>query len=257
MSNYKNLFSSFLGRMKIPEKTLSKIIYFTDLKKDTKNLDLIKTKINFIETNYEGINYKIPFIKINPEINNFPDKIFIIAHGRSSMYFLYENLKTLSNKMGMTFIIYQHPGYYLSFPETLSENNWNNAFKILVDNFISENPEKEIILLGFSVGTSILANYIYNSEKNIRFGLASLITSLPEMVCGETNEKLKIVLKNHLFDKVQNLFQKDLKFPIFYAEDDEFLNSEKIKSLEHITFKGDHYFFNNVDNLEFFVKYFV
>lgn len=95
------------------------------------------------------------------------NKYIIFSHGNASdIYSHYNNMCYLSDKYGCNVICYDYMGYGLSTGKLLLNNCYISHIQI-IDYVIHRNnlSKDDIILMGESLGTGIVVDFVYNQKK--------------------------------------------------------------------------------------------
>lgn len=212
------------GKLKKNNQELIDLMYNFGIFECYSELESIKDEINYLETNIEGIHYKIPYIKFIPEILDQSYPVFLISVGRTNIYSIYNLIKKISNKIGAIIYIYQHPGYSLSEPIIKSENTLYNAFEFVTDYL--RNIHENLTLIGNCLSSFLVVKYLaLHPEFSNKVALISLINDFPSIIFDD--EKFKEIMKEHLYSTKDFLPLIKNQVVAYYSINDELISQDQ------------------------------
>ncbi|AYV78395.1 MAG: alpha/beta hydrolase family protein [Edafosvirus sp.] len=179
--------------------------------------------------------YSINAIIITPQIKK-SDKYIIFSHGNGSNVSTHHNyLKSFSNEFGVTVICYDYPGYGLTEGEP-SEDSCFESLVTIIEYVSKLTDSKNIILMGHSLGTAVIIDYVSKNKWTNPVILISPFKSIPEVY-----SKFHIIVyltKKYRFDSGSKLKNVICPVKIFHGEEDKIVNISHGKYLyEHLNNK--------------------
>jgi pimeloyl-ACP methyl ester carboxylesterase len=169
---------------------------------------------------------EVSVMKIRPIIDNHPNKVIIFSHGNSSnIYTKAPYLKRLSDLLCINIICYDYPSYgdTNGLP---TEKNCVECLNIVIEDTL--NYYKNIILVGQSLGTGIVIDYVSNHKWLSPILLISPYKSIPRVITD--NSIADSFTSQHCYqsiDKISNAIcpikivhgEKDTLIPMSHAND--------------------------------------
>jgi len=187
-----------------------------------------KHQLICIPTNNKN-NDTVPLIKILPTNNKIPDKYIIFSHGNSSDIFnLYHKLEIFANKLNIGIITYDYIGYGLSNKAKPSEENCYLSMNIVMTYVLSvfKIDRSQIYLIGQSLGTGVVIEYVYNNEWIYPIILISPYKS----ICTVKFDN-ELLSKYDKFKNLSKLNKIDCPVKIFHGHDDTVINISHSKMI--------------------------
>lgn len=183
----------------------------------------------------------ISILEVKPR-TTMSNKILIFSHGNASdVYEMSAYMDSLTNSLGLTTVCYDYVGYGLSEGKP-SEEGCNHALDVVVEYYKSSYDTKDIILIGQSLGTGVVTNYVSTHEWNTPVILISPYKSIPRVILDTSSE---FSFRHNTFSTIYKL--KNIKCPvkIFHGTSDEVISchhSEDIfKALPNKFFPPTYY----------------
>lgn len=221
-----NLFKK--GKLKKTNEEFISLIYEIGEMDFIDEINFIKDKIFFLEKEFKGINYKIPFIKFEPDKVTKDTPVILCSMGRTNFYWFYEILSKISNKIKVIIYIYQHPGYYLSEPQVKCEETLYNAFEMFTD--FLRTIHSNITLIGMCLSSFAVVKYLAtHPEFTGDHKLIALVDNFPDIIVKD--EKFKELMKEHMYSTRNFLPLIKNKITLFHCLKDVFISNELTQEL--------------------------
>jgi abhydrolase domain-containing protein 17 len=135
------------------------------------------------------------------------DKCIIISHGNGEKIEQYETyIETIANKFKVNVIVYDYQGYAYS-EGNASEQNCYEDLESIVEHAKTFYDEKNIFLLGRSLGTGVVIHYVSTHDWHTPIILISPYKHIIGVVCDNTitNTLTKPLNKFVSEDKIKNV----------------------------------------------------
>ena len=199
-----------------------------------------KSDVKFIQSkNGNRITFQIIVPNISdPKYTRMEQKYIIWSHGNASSIFdMRDYLKYLSNKLNVCVVIYDYQGYGLS-EGTPSEQKCYEDHETIVDYMINimKIRRRNLILVGQSIGTGIVVDYIHKNKWKYPVILISPYTDIisiasDHMSCGKYGTSSIRYITNPFssLDKIKDNVATPVK--IIHGEDDSVINVQHGKTL--------------------------
>lgn len=157
-------------------------------------LNTDKSKLYEIKTNN---NNSIYYIHIEPsDIKS--KKTIVFSHGNGSdIYVLFDFLKNLANECNVNVVCYDYIGYGLSRYTNPTEQNCYETFECLINHLLTNNKSNDIILVGQSLGSGVVIDYVSKYYWTSPIILISPFKSILNILTAKLN--------GISFDKFNNL----------------------------------------------------
>lgn len=187
--------------------------------------DLKKRGASTFTTESSKYNLSITACVAKPKI--LSDKYIIYSHGNGEDIFgAFEFMKVLADRLGVNCIVYDYPGYGKSTGE-MTEQNCYDSLEMVVEYVVKSGVlPKNISLIGRSLGTGIVVEYVHTHNWTYPIILISpyksIVTVVTESSLGQFIDKFKTI------DKI-NKVQCPVK--IFHGEDDNVISIEHGKEV--------------------------
>lgn len=200
---------------------------------EMKNLFSVKTKSNF--------DVYGTLIKSDNEHKSI--KTVIYSHGTGNdIYNVFHLLKAFSDKFGVDLICYDYPGYGLVSAEKMDEEGCYECHEAVINYAINDlKIDKEnIILVGQSLGTGVVVDYISNNPWNNLVILLSPYKSIPRIILDDNfADNLADSIKKYQFNSLNKINKATCPIKIFHGDKDELIPINHAKDLyEKITNKS-------------------
>jgi predicted esterase len=183
-----------------------------------KNNNSIVFNNNYLIDNEEDNNYieSVSVIKINPKVNNYPNKIILFSHGNSmNIYTISNFLTNLSNKLNIIVMCYDYPSY----GDTKGIPTEKSCIECL--NIVIKSIKKEyetILLIGYSLGTGVIIDYVSNNEWDTKILLVAPYTSIPRVLINYTI--MDNIIPDHSFKSINKIINVKCPVKIVHGEND-------------------------------------
>lgn len=157
-------------------------------------------------------------LEIKPQVE-LMRKVLIFSHGNGcDIYGMRNYLKSLANNLGITVVCYDYTGYGLSEGRPCEEKCYN-AIQAVIAFYRRSYLEKDIILVGQSLGTGIVTNYISTNNWLSPVILISPYKSIPRVICDTSCTESSF--KHNTFSTVYKLNKIKCPVKIFHGKADE------------------------------------
>lgn len=214
-----NLFSDYgigIDSIKSVDDTVTYLLFNapTNNEHNIRNLAFVR---NFYLFDLNGISV----LEIKPILEK-SKKVLIFSHGNASdIYYMSDYLNNLANNLGIRIVCYDYPGYGLShgYP---SEENCYDALKSVVDEYKKFYSKKDIILVGQSLGTGVVTNYVSSNEWHSPVILISPYKSIPRVICDTSCAESSF--RHNTFSTIYKLDKIKCPVKIFHGKNDELIN---------------------------------
>lgn len=188
---------------------------------------IIKDNTRFNELTSAKCGRRISLVIIYPAIPSI--KYLIYSHGnRSTIINGFDYWKSISNQAQCNVIIYDYIGYGLSESIRPSEQNCYNSLETVMDYVLItlKVPSSDIILIGRSLGTSIVVNYV--AKQNWTYPI--MLISPYKSICTVVIDYWPISLIDK-FNSDQKISKLRCPVKIIHGMDDDFISIDHSKIL--------------------------
>ncbi len=154
---------------------------------------------------------KISMLEIKPDfcINN---KIIVYSHGNGeNLYTIHAFMSELANSLNVPIIVYDYIGYGAS-QGIPSEGGCYESIHTVVDYVIKSNPKKEVLLIGTSLGTGVVTEYITSTNWTKPVLLMAAYKSIPRVVADSF--MIGWFFRHNHFDSINKIHKA--KCPILF-----------------------------------------
>lgn len=160
-------------------------------------------------------------LEIKPRVE-LTKKVLIFSHGNGCDILGMSNyLESLANNLGITVVCYDYTGYGLSEGRP-SEENCYLAIKTVISFYRRSYLEKDIILVGQSLGTGVVSNYISTNNWLSPVILISPYKSIPRVICDTSC--VESSFKHNTFSTVYKLNKIKCPVKIFHGKADKVID---------------------------------
>lgn len=160
-------------------------------------------------------------IEIKPRVEK-TKKVLIFSHGNGCDICGMSNyLESLAHHLGITVVCYDYPGYGLS-EDRPSEENCYLAIQTVVNYYRRTYLEKDILLVGQSLGTGVVTNYISTNNWLTPVILISPYKSIPRVICDTSCSESSF--RHNTFSTVYKLDKIKCPVKIFHGKADEVID---------------------------------
>jgi predicted esterase len=181
-----------------------------------RDIDNLTRKIGYSLKKVDGIS----ILEIQPRTKR-SNKLIIFSHGNGSdIYDMSTYLEQLSNSLGATVVCYDYVGYGLSKGRA-SEEGCNHAITTTINYYLNSFSQKDIILVGQSLGTGVVTSFITTNKWNTPVILISPYKSIPRVIYDIPTE---CSFKHNTFSTVYKLHKITCPVKIFHGKADEVIN---------------------------------
>jgi pimeloyl-ACP methyl ester carboxylesterase len=226
-------------------------------------IDLIKN----LPGDFVNVSNQVSCLCIKPLLYASVTKCIVFSHGNGTdIYHMHEYLTFLANRLGIDVYIYDYYGYGLS-PGNPTEKGCYESFKNVMDFVRQKYEDQDIILIGHSLGTGVVMDYVANYNWLNNIILISPYKSMGRVVmdscaCGVVKSidkfgtfyKLqdvncpvkifhgtadKLIKITHAFDLYENLNNKSLK-PVWLVgiDHNNILEAIDLKDIKDVVFSN-------------------
>lgn len=200
-----------------------------------------RTKLFYIKNQYLGL--KINICEIKPKSTEY-DKIIIFSHGNGcDIYTFYPYLKSLADNLNALVVSYDYPTYGLSQGE-LNEFTCYESLQMVITHYL--NNTDKILLIGQSLGTGIVVDYISKNQWTNPVILISPYKSIPKVITDL--DIVECLVSKNKFASYLKIFHAQCPIKIFHGKSDKTIESshsiELYNLISNKKFKPT--FFNNV-----------
>ncbi len=171
------------------------------------------------------------------------DKVLIFSHGNAcDIYSMYSYLKSLANNLNVNVVCYDYPSYGLSKGELNEHTCYRSLHDVI---WYWKNKTEKILLVGQSLGTGIVVDYISKNNWTQPVVLISPYKSIPKVITQVNLFELVIV--NNRFDTWNKISKCTCPIKIFHGKSDKVIEvSHGIDLYEKLPNKLlNAHFFNN------------
>ena len=176
-------------------------------------------------------NLSVCVCEINPIINVNKNNILIFSHSNGCDIFTFgEYLHNLSKLLNIIVVSYDYPKYGLSKGK-LDETNCCLSLELVINHYKKLN--NNIILVGQSLGTGIIIDYVSKNTWNNPIILISPYKSIPNVACDA--EMCNSIIENGNYNSYSKIINVTCPVKIFHGTKDETINiSNSIELYEKI-----------------------
>lgn len=172
--------------------------------------------INLVTSSNDTIN----LMQVSKPTNS--KKWIIFSHGNAALSINYYDLAMkYSNNLNVNSIFYDYPGYGCSTGKP-TEDSCFESLSSVVKHLINDMKVdiQDIILIGQSIGTGVVVDYIYKSKWQTPSILISPYTSILDIVSSTSCSSGKI----DKFQSLKKIKKIDCPIKIFHGDQDEVIN---------------------------------
>lgn len=170
----------------------------------------------------------ISMIEIMPT-KNVTNKLIIYSHGNGeNLYTAYKMLAGLSNSLKIPVISYDYIGYGISSGRP-SEEGCYESIHTIVDYVLNIYPNKEILLIGLSLGTGVVIEYITKTNWKHPVLLLSAYKSIPRVVTDSCF--VDLLLKHNHFDSIKKIDKAVCPILFMHGKNDELISYHHTEDL--------------------------
>lgn len=163
--------------------------------------------------------------------NYADDKIIIFSHGNTTINEHQQDyLLNLSEELNIRVVGYDYQGYGHSQGSS-SEQNCYEDHESVVEYFKLTNPNSTIYLMGRSLGTGIVVDYISKHEWNDLVILISPYESMLNIITNEGSILWRLFKSYDRFDSKSKIKNITCPVKIFHGKDDSLVNISHAKNL--------------------------
>jgi len=188
------------------------------------NLDDKNTKLYSIEVEKRSVSLIIitpPKLKYN--------KYVIFSHGNGCDIYIFSTyLKWFSYNYGVIAVSYDYPGYGLSEGKP-SDKSCNINLTAVVQFISNITDQKNIILVGHSLGTGVVVDYIATHEWMNAVILISPYKSIPTVAYDSSS--MNCLTKKYKFNSLKKMEKIKCPVKIFHGTIDNLINIRHGKAL--------------------------
>lgn len=162
---------------------------------------------------------KISIIEIIPLAIKY-EKILIFSHGNGcDIYTFYPYLRQLANNLGVLVVCWDYPQYGLSKGE-LCEFTCVQALKDIIEYY--KKKTTKILLVGHSLGTGIIVDYISNNKWLNPVILISPYKSIPTVIID--NFLIDYLVGKHCYCSRDKISNAKCPIKIFHGKSDDLID---------------------------------
>lgn len=174
-------------------------------------------------------------LEIKPQVER-AKKVLIFSHGNGCDVCGMSNyLERLANNLGITVVCYDYSGYGLSEGRACEEKCYE-AINNVVTHYRRSYLEKDIILVGQSLGTGVVTNYVSTNNWFSPVILISPYKSIPRVICDTSCAESSF--RHNTFSTVYKLDKIKCPVKIFHGKEDEVISSSHSEYIfEHLPIK--------------------
>lgn len=184
--------------------------------------------INLNDRAYHDLSYvtsktgkNISMLKIVPNRQTQSDKMIIYSHGNAeNLYLLSPFLQYLSNEFGIPVVSYDYIGYGIT-EGVPSEEGCYESIETIVNNQLKLNPNAKIMLMGQSLGTGVIIDYISKNNWKYPVMLISSYKSIPRVIVDMPIESL---LKHNKFNSINKIDQTVCPIKFLHGKNDTLIS---------------------------------
>lgn len=195
-------------------------------------------KVDYSKTDISNVLYcnskngkKISYIKIDPTNVNQNTKYIIWSHGNAMiLHSMLPTLKKLSHALRVGAVIYDYQGYGLS-EGSPSEKKCYQDHESIIETLVSVHniPKERMILIGQSIGTGVVVDYVANHEWNNPIILISPYKSIISIVAESSSCLTHSYID--LFKSLNKMPKVTCPIQIIHGTNDEIISIEHGKEL--------------------------
>jgi pimeloyl-ACP methyl ester carboxylesterase len=201
---------------------IEKMIYFPPQIDQHMYFSALNTQRSKMVEYYTKSNKKVSAVYITPENNSKPEKYIVFSHGNGSDIFtMFGYLSYLSNHLCVGIFAYDYLGYGLSESIEPSEQGCYDSMDATVYYLLNnwKMDEKNIFLVGQSLGTGITVDYISKNKWNTPVILISPYKSICTVIANTS-----CVAPIDKFTSKKKLKNVSCPIKIFHGKSDEVIN---------------------------------
>jgi pimeloyl-ACP methyl ester carboxylesterase len=175
-------------------------------------------------------NKSVPYILHR----NKSDKYIVFAHGNGTDITIMSSwVKNLANLLNVNAMLFEYPGYSVCNGPSCEQGCCENI-EIAVDYLIEtlNIPEENIYLIGQSLGTGIIVDFIAKRKWQSPTALISPYKSIVSVVMNDESCSSKVVKSTvDMFETMKKIDKVIAPIKIFHGEDDNTINISHGKEL--------------------------
>lgn len=148
------------------------------------------------------------------------DRVLIFSHGNGcDIYTFYSYAKSLGEKLGIRIIIWDYPSYGLSKGE-LNERSCCQGLFDVVHHYLKQT--NKILLVGQSLGTGVVVDYVYKNKWSNPIILISPYKSLPQVIT--TSSLVENLIYKNKYASYLKISKILCPIKIFHGKSDEIID---------------------------------
>jgi len=184
-----------------------------------KELNKIKGTKIFTITNNKA-NIKTCVCEIKPMTKTKFEHVLIFSHGNGcDIYTFYDYLKLLVENLNIMVVSYDYPTYGLSEGE-INEHTCYQALDDVITHYLK--LTNKILLVGQSLGTGIVVNYVSKNSWTNPIILISPYKSIPKVITN--SQLLEGLVNKHKYASYQKIPKCKCRIKIFHGKTDELID---------------------------------
>ncbi len=205
---------------------VTSMVYMPPLNNKNNIIQLSNNKnVKLFNLSYNDLLINV--LHISPNNLKHENKIIIFSHGNASdNYDMYSYLQLLSNSLGVDVVSYDYPSYGLS-EGIPNEATCNLSLSIVMWYYLKLN--KKILLVGQSLGTGVVLDYVYNTDWILPIMLISPYKSIPKVVID--NDLVESCISYNKFQSHKKITNIKCPTKIFHGTDDNVIDISHSKYL--------------------------
>lgn len=160
------------------------------------------------------------------------NKIIIFSHGNGcDILTIIEYLKYLADKLGIIVVSYDYPQYGLSKGD-LNEFSCYQSLSNVINHYYNFRYENKILLVGQSLGTGIVIDYISKNTWSNPVILISPYKSIPKVVLDYNF--IECLISKNKFDSYTKILNTKCEIKIFHGKSDNIIKYEHSLTLYNL-----------------------
>lgn len=204
-----------------------------------------------IEIKYATNDKSVPYIQC-PYSNSNSNKYIVIAHGiLTGIFDMHDFCKNLSEEIKVNVICFEYPGAIFD-PEGIRNevtccNNLSLMIKYMINNLAIET--KNIFLVGNSLGTGVVVDYVANNEWTTPIMLISPYKSIYSIHPGYYDKIFSVYENDDIFETHKKINKITCPVKIIHSEKDTLIHIGHAKYLYNkLSNKMIPFWLNNCDH---------
>lgn len=178
-------------------------------------------KINILEATPQARTVNIINSTANDSFNNASNKVIIYSHGNAEdVYCSSSFVKGMADEFNIPVFIYDYVGYGLS-EGTPSEEGCYDALITVVNYVQNKYPRKNIMLIGRSLGTGVVVDFISKTKWSNPVLLISSYKSIPRVL---KDLPLEWLLKHNTFNNMSKMDSVVCPIQFIHGKNDELIS---------------------------------